>query len=275
MINKSVFEQDLIAGMQQELRKQAATSDPPNLVEAGECLHAALEILEEAGMQRQADQILNIMQKIAVEHRPSHEMVSLQKLMEHGVTYDDLQDLRRGDHAAKVKVNLALRKMGLDTEQIAKTIGQHNVLSEHDLGSYTKLMSWMKDPTQVDEGPVQPGQTVTMESMPEKEEPEVISFESIATRKPSRPGKVSDIHTKKLTPAKMVENLKHHGTEFNMPDLSWADFDPELAEALDLQNADQTQEIDTSLDWDLDLSDDMLEVDIPQPLEDFEDEVSK
>ena len=37
-MNKKVFEDDLISGMQDELRKQASDEQPANLVKAAECL---------------------------------------------------------------------------------------------------------------------------------------------------------------------------------------------------------------------------------------------
>ncbi len=36
--------------------------------------------------------------------------------------------------------------------------------------------------------------------------------------RPKDPRKIPDSHTKQLTPQKMVDNLKHHGTVFNMAD---------------------------------------------------------
>jgi hypothetical protein len=58
------YENDLIIGMQRGLTK-LAFDEQPNLVKAGECLHAALEIFERAGMTKQADAVLQLMQKIA------------------------------------------------------------------------------------------------------------------------------------------------------------------------------------------------------------------
>lgn len=48
-------------------------------------------------------------------------------------------------------------------------------------------------------------------------------------KKSKKPGKISDPHTKGLTPDKMVKNLLDHGTEFNMAD---------VGEANDLLNLD-------------------------------------
>lgn len=116
-----------------------------------------------------------------------------------------------------------------------------------------------------------------MESVPQlpedtEEDPDKhLSFQSIAGRTPKRPDTVSDRHIKNLTPSKMVANLKNHGTEFNMADLNWSDFDPELADVLDANSPDELN-IDDILD--ADVTDEILEVNDLEPLEDFEDEVS-
>jgi hypothetical protein len=164
MIKKSVFENDLIVGMQQELRKQAS-GETPDLVKAGECLHAALEILEEAGLQVRAEQVLQVLTKIAIKHHKK----------------DKVKD----------------------------------------------------------------------------------------------PGKPHNFHMKNLTPERMVENLKHHGTVFNMADdqgADNADFDPEVAEALDAMSVDDLR-ADELFDMDIADVDDNLNINM-DTLEDFEDEVS-
>jgi hypothetical protein len=203
-------------------------------------------------------------------------MPTVQKLIEAGLTVADLQAFGRGEHGAKVRMNAVLHKLGLNDHEIAQFIGKHNMVPQHEIETYQKFMGWMQEPTQMDSGPALPGQSVSMESMlpPSKDDQnppgEELTFNSLAARprKPRRPdtihpGLSHDGHTKKLTPERMIENLMHHGTVFNMAndglDVSNADFDPELAEALGINNAD-----------DLDV-DDMLEVDIGQP-DTFEEE---
>lgn len=306
MIKKSLFEQDIISGMEQELRKRAAV-EAPNLVKAGECLHAVLEILEEAGLQTQADQVLAILAKIASEHKrkPTQQLPAMHVLMQHGVTQKDIAEFYKGSPIAKAKVNFALYNMGLDGHAIARFLGPDNVMTKEEAKQisdphrgFGKMWDWMQNPAApMESGPV-PGSTLKMEPLnvgpqaplpsqlqDEQVEdasiPAELKFKSMAS-KHSHPDKIQDVHTKKLTPAKMVANLKHHGTEFNMPDLGWSDFDPELAEALGIKNTEEAQ-ADQSADWDLGLSEDEWDVDLsdalqvndPQPLEDFEDEVSK
>lgn len=114
MIKKSVFEEELIAGMHQELIKNATSRDLDNVEKAVDYLNSAIDIFEDAGMSAQAVQLLNILNKIA----------------------EDQNDARK---------------------------------------------------------------------------------------KSRDPRKISDPHIKGLTPEKQIENLKHHGTVFNMADDNGAD----------------------------------------------------
>lgn len=65
MIKKSVFEKELIAGMHKELIKNATSHDLDNVEQAVDYLNSAIDIFEDAGMQTQADQVTNILFKIA------------------------------------------------------------------------------------------------------------------------------------------------------------------------------------------------------------------
>lgn len=67
MIKKSVFEDELIYGMQREMQSHAKKEGMKDLVKAADYLHSALDILEEAGMTAQADKVLGILKKIASE----------------------------------------------------------------------------------------------------------------------------------------------------------------------------------------------------------------
>lgn len=276
MIKKSVFEQELIAGMQHQLRKQAS-AEQPELARAGECLHAAMEILEEAGLQKRADQILEVLHKIAGDStKHVQKMLTLEKLMQAGLTAEDMQAFGKGEQGAKVKMNAVLHRMGFNEHEIAQFIGKHNVVPEHEVKTYETFMGWIKDPTQMDSGPAMPGQTVSMESLPLLPEDErdttppgeSLSFQSIAAKHKKKHDDASvphNGHTKNLTPQRMIENLMHHGTVFNMADdgggldVSNADFDTQFAEAL---NTDDSDDLDV---------DDVLNVDIEQPTE-FDDD---
>lgn len=68
MIKKSVFEDELIAGMHQQLIKQATQKDFDHLEKAAEYLNSAAEIFEDLGLTRNADEVLAILYKIAEHH---------------------------------------------------------------------------------------------------------------------------------------------------------------------------------------------------------------
>src|SRR5579885_1337413 len=157
MIKKSLFEKELEAGMQQELRK-IASSETPDLVKAAECVHAAIEILEEAGLTSRADELLTVLEKIAVSSKtkPVMEMAPFnpKMLMEAGVTQRDLIAFNKGEPPAVAKVNLALHNLGYPEHAIKNLLG-HRYMSKKDAADYldpnrnfTKMWEWMKDPTQ-------------------------------------------------------------------------------------------------------------------------------
>ena len=150
MIKKSVFEDELIAGMQRELGAKRIKQGMQDLDKAVDYLQSAVDIFEDAGMKTAANHILGILIKIANE--------------------PDNQDAKSKPH------------------------------------------------------------------------------------KPKNPTRISDSHTKGLTPEKMVENLKHHGIVFNLADDNAAD-----AEALLNNEINDTLEVS---DQDLNISE-----------MDFEDEI--
>lgn len=73
---KSIFmteNEELIAGMQKELIKNASNQETENLGKAVDYLNSAIEIFEDAGMNVQADQVLAILSKIALQSEQSDE----------------------------------------------------------------------------------------------------------------------------------------------------------------------------------------------------------
>lgn len=288
---KSLFEDELIAGMEKQLRKQA-NGEKPGVAKAADCLHAALEIFEEQGMAARADQVLQLLQKLAQsnEARDVQQMPSVHKLMEAGLTQRDMHEFAKGSPIAKAKFNLILRQLGYSDHQIGKFIGPTNVMSEDDAKqvmdpnrSFSKIYDWMQDPGKpVDPRNPQPGEEFSIKSLPNTQPGDTLSFES-AKPKPREVGpaeealefksmaqkKSYDTHTKGLTPEKEIENLKHHGTMFNMADDGG--IDPEFAELLESPNFDVGASDDELMG--MEIGEDTLEVfDNDSAIEDFEDE---
>lgn len=211
MIKKSLFEEELIHGMQRELQSHEKKQGMASLVQAAEYLHSAAEIFEEAGMTEKADQVIRILGRIVLADKKKKEEEDSSKADDNDIHHK----------------------------------------SKHEKDFYEKMMEWIKNPaTPVDPKNPQPGEEIVLTPVPPalrpgseikmqslmepKELPkgDDLVFQSIAQelglvddndakgkpRKPKNPTNVSDRHTKGLTPEKMVENLKHHGTEFNMAD---------------------------------------------------------
>lgn len=296
---KSLFENELIAGMENELRKQAS-SETPNLVKAAECLHAALEIFESKGMKARADQVLQILEKLAQSEKSKvvEKMPSVKALMEAGLTQRDMHEFAKGNPIAKAKFNLILRGLGLSEHQIGKFIGPANVMSEEDAKavvdpnrSFSKIYDWMQDPTQpVDPSNPQPGETMEFRSI--KDQPsspgEFLEFKSLAQVKK----KSKDPATSGWTPEKGVKNLEEYGMPMKPTMADDGNYAIDIPPPMDKHNITE-RDIDSdfgdlmdvfkSEDFDIDASDDELmgmeikddtiEVFDGDPsLEDFEDE---
>lgn len=125
MIKKAVFENDLITGMQRELQAFDKKEAMANLDTAGEYLHSAMEIFEEAGLTTQAEQVLSILQKIAAKHAPRQELPNLQVFFESGkFSEDDLRAAMSGDTEALAKINVAMHEHGMSDNKIADFLGK-------------------------------------------------------------------------------------------------------------------------------------------------------
>lgn len=271
-------------GMEKELRKQAS-SETPVLVKAAECLHAALEIFEEKGMKARADQVLQILEKLAQSERTKviEKMPSIQKLMESGLTQRDMHEFAKGSPIAKAKFNMILRGLGLSEHQIAKFIGPGNVMSEEDARDYLdpnrgfgKIWENIQDPFKQpsDREEVKPG--------------EFLDF----TRQAGLKKKSNDPATKGWTPEKGVKNLKEYGIPmkptmaddaecavnipppFDKKNVSERDIDSDFSDLMDVFQAEDF-DIDASDDelMGMEIQEDALEVfEGDVSLEDFEDE---
>lgn len=97
---KSNFENELILGMKKNLVKNASALNFDNLEKAADYLNSAIDIFEEAGMTAKANEVLNILNKIAnkvdmhTKGLTSEKMVK--NLLHHGTEFnmaDDSEDL--------------------------------------------------------------------------------------------------------------------------------------------------------------------------------------
>lgn len=105
MIKKSVFEDELIYGMQRELQGFEKNAGMNDLTQAADYLQAAMEIFEEAGLTAQADQLLSVLQKIA----------------------DDEQDAKNGKTHKSTK-NHDPHVSGLTSEKMVSNLKHHGTV---------------------------------------------------------------------------------------------------------------------------------------------------
>lgn len=70
MIKKSVFEDDLIAGMQRKLAESEVEEGMNDLPKAVDYINSAIDILEDNGMKANADRLLSVLLRIAQNHQP-------------------------------------------------------------------------------------------------------------------------------------------------------------------------------------------------------------
>lgn len=107
MIKKSVFEEELIAGMQKELVKNASNQDK-DLGKAVDYLNSAIDIFEDAGLNTQANQVLNIISKIAAEtDRHTKGLTSdkmVNNLKNHGTVFNLSDDGQAADDMLNAEV---------------------------------------------------------------------------------------------------------------------------------------------------------------------------
>lgn len=271
-MSKSLFEDELMAGMEKQLRKQAV-AEKPSLAKAAECLHAALEIFEGHGMTARADQVLKLLQKIA-NKRPLGQVgeypVGFDKLMEAGLTQRDIMESAKGNPIAIAKFNLILRRLGVSEHMIGKYVGLKNVMSEE---TAEEILRKNTLPAEV--------KWESQKSIEEKPG-EFLEFKSLAQKKSS------DRHTKGLTSEKMLKNLTDHGHPMNLANdcavevpppfskgnLKDSDIEPDFKELFDSPSFDMDASDDELLG--MEIKEDSLEVsenDISMgEMDDFEDE---
>jgi|SRR6185436_8485873 len=186
MIKKSVFENELITGMHNQLLKQAKHQDDEHLEKAADYINSAIEIFEDMGMYKHADKLLYILTKIATHDTKVKKLPSEEALKEEGASYNDFGAMKYSTYA-KAKVNNALRRLGYTDREIKELIGDHNFISFEE---QEKLLD------------MPPSFKVRLQNI----------------RENVRASHLSDRHTKGLTSEKMISNLKDHGTVFNLSD---------------------------------------------------------
>jgi len=215
MIKKSVFEDELIAGMQRELQpfeKKAATTD---LVKAADYLHSALEIFEEAGMTAKADQVLRILAKIAHE---SEGMDKIKEMLEDAIEAHESSGAEPLDLKSFKPLSIEERMSLTPKEPELLEVDDNDTSGKKDKDFYNEVM---RQVTEEEENSVP--EVIEFKSLMEpKALPpggEELVFKSIAQElgliddndaKPRKPKNPTKVHVP--TSEQMVKNLENHGT---------------------------------------------------------------
>lgn len=248
MIKKSVFENEIIAGMQRELTSKNIKQGMIDLGTAVDYIHNAIEIFEEAKMTAKADKLLNLLYKIGT-HSNVRTMPSVDKLMQLGMTLHDIRAAAQGNIFAKYKLNSILRSLNYEQKDIASFLGK-TYLSDEQMIEVKSRIDSHDESANVINNLLE--QTLT----PEKVAPIKTNLSDI--KLPELPKEIvmsraSDRHTNKLTSDKMIKNLKDHGTVFNMADAPESrsfekDYEEWLEKNKDFNSAEDTED-DKYLDW--------------------------
>lgn len=96
MIKKSVFEEELVIGMDRELRSMETGHDVKGLPKAADYLHSAMDLLEETGLTTQAEEVFQILSKIATKHNGHTKGLTSERMIEnlkhHGTVFNLADD---------------------------------------------------------------------------------------------------------------------------------------------------------------------------------------
>jgi hypothetical protein len=127
VIKQPVFEEELVSGMDRELRSMATEQDASNLMQAADYLYSSMDLLEETGFSVQAEEIFQVLDKIAKKHqvpsKPNHYMAGLtpekmvKNLREHGWVFN-LADDGSADDLSNVEVGERLEVTEKDAEEL-------------------------------------------------------------------------------------------------------------------------------------------------------------
>lgn len=237
MINKSVFENDLVLGMQRNLASQDQESAMNKLAQAVEFLNSAAELLDEVELSAHADRIVNLLEKVSQMKVKHHSL--LDKLSDAGINIFDPEYVGfKTDKKSKIRLNNELYGVGATEHEIEALIGKENTMSKLDVDKWASIYGIkskhhkpkvevskkvdVKKPEVYELEIDEPVSLPIEEEMGTPKNPYVIEAQS-KHKKPKDPRKISDRHTSNLTSEKMLKNLKHHGTVFNMADDGAAD----------------------------------------------------
>lgn len=124
MIKKSIFENDIIDGMQKEL-SSIKPEDNDRLDGAVDNIHSAIQIFEDTGMFNHANSLLNVLSKIAKKHKKKNKELTseqmIKNLLDHGTEFDlsddgGIDDLLNADVEDNLEIDENFPEMDFEDE---------------------------------------------------------------------------------------------------------------------------------------------------------------
>lgn len=236
MIKRSVFEDDLIAGMQRNLAESELQEGIESLPKAADYINSAIDIFEELGMYSKADAAIKVLEKIAASVMPSLQAIT-DLLRDYKLSLSDIRTLSAPttdeNIAIKARLSAVLRKLDKSGKSVEKFFNI-SLLSDDDIINYYK--SEVKPHKELELG----------------DDPKIIS---IAKHKKSlhNSKKITDRHSPKNS-EEAVRNLLQNGTVFKFifNDSNKSDDDSVEdvfdADVNDLEEEDPTQDLDESFE---------------------------
>lgn len=124
MINKKVFEEDIVSGMQRNLVSKTQESAMEKLAHAIECLNSAAEILDNANFQEQSEKIINLLSKMAQAHGGKRKFFSSKITPELFEQINWLSKEYKKSKFANELLNKYLADAGFSYDEIVDFIGK-------------------------------------------------------------------------------------------------------------------------------------------------------
>lgn len=188
---KNSFENELMFGMQKELQSYEKKQGVDNLVKAAEYLHAAIEILEEAGLDAKADQVLKILDKIGQQKEDDNKYMLFvwKNRIDGWLPYDDVLRTKEKAEALKSKLeeygheyssHLTFKVEPVTQDKLGYWVkdDEDNSNAKDKPEFFDKVMKWLENPAApVDLENPQPGEELSFTSIIEPEDKPVDEFQ--------------------------------------------------------------------------------------------------
>lgn len=190
-MKKQLYQYDLSKEMFKSLAENENNIDSKDITKAIDHLNSASELLDEAGFQIESNKIINLLTKIA----GSFDYLD--------TDIEGLKSYHEKNHKNFPKLHGTQKPVDYTKIDFGYTDEEMNDLLRDKTYEDIELESLLDD-----------GKKTNIDELSPKDK--MLTFKSLAQSKILKKKQLSDPHTHGLTSDKMIENLKHHGTVFNM-----------------------------------------------------------